>query len=241
MYFLTQDTSLSKYFKCFLQYQFEAGTEPEEKEFANRIMGLQSAAPEPLVRFLYPILNGLFSLFVRHSSSEEAAQVQQSGFATLAQIAKRIQTQLDLPFDKHGHNILLASYLQHVFDAPIGAPPQGNKDKRATLSAHGSSTAEEEMVRRTTSLRLSTDKLVHHTSNPSRLLLSGNFLLCLFCFLVDLYRLEGEEDKDSPRFSRTYEGSSRSRKVHIGSNTHTTHTHTHTHTHTYIQFSSVTT
>ena len=177
LYFSTQDTALCKYFKCFLQYQFEAGTEPEEKELANRIMGLQKAAPEPLVRFLYPILNGLFSLFVRHSSSEEAAQVQQSGFATLAQIAKRIQTQLDLPFDKHGHNILLASYLQHVFDAPIGAPPQGNKDKRATLSAHGTSATEEEMVRRTTSLRLSTDKL-HHTSNPSMLFLCGHFLFC---------------------------------------------------------------
>ena len=157
---------MCKYFKCFFQYQFEAGSEPEEKELASKILGLQSAAPEPLVRFLYPILNGLFSLFVRHSSSEEAAQVQQSGFATLAQIAKRIQTQLELPFDKHGHNILLASYLQHVFDAPIGAPPQGNKDKRATLSAHGCSATEEEMVRRTTSLRLSTDKL-HHLSNPS--------------------------------------------------------------------------
>ena len=219
---------MCKYFKCFLQYQFEAGTEPEEKELANRIMGLQSAAPEPLVRFLYPILNGLFSLFVRHSCSEEAAQVQQSGFATLAQIAKRIQTQLDLPFDKHGHNILLASYLQHVFDAPIGAPPQGNKDKRATLSAHGSSMAEEEMVRRTTSLRLSTDKLVH-TSNPSMLLLSSHFLFCLFCLLVDLYRLEGEEDKDSPRSTRTYESSTRSRKVHTDSDTHM-HAHTHTNT-----------
>ena len=164
--FLTQDTALCKYFKSFLQYQFEPGTEPEEKELATRIVGLQSAAPEPLVRFLYPILNGLFSLFVRHSFSEEAAHVQQSGFATLAQIAKRIQTQLDLPFDKHGHNILLASYLQHVFHAPIGAPPQGYKDKRATMSAYGSSTPEEENVRRTTSLRLSTDR-IHHTSNPS--------------------------------------------------------------------------
>ena len=158
---------MCKYFKSFLQYQFEAGTEPEEKELATRIIGLQSAAPEPLVRFLYPILNGLFSLFVRHSFSEEAAQVQQSGFATLAQITKRIQTQLDLPFDKHGHNILLASYLQHVFHAPIGAPPQSlSKDKRATLSAYGSNTPEEENMRRTTSLRLSTDKIIH-TSNPS--------------------------------------------------------------------------
>jgi len=174
---------LSKYFKHFLEHQFDVGTDQDEKELSARIVGLQTAAPEPLVRFLHPVLNGLFSLFVRHSSSEEAAQVQQSGFATLAQIAKRVQTQLDLPCDKHGHNILLASYLQHVFNAPLGPPPQGSsKDKRATLGVHGNNPAEEENVRRTTSLRLSTDKIVH-TSNPSMLLkwllFSSHFLsLC---------------------------------------------------------------
>ena len=175
---------MSKFFKYFLDHQFEVGTEVEEKELANKIMGLQSAAPEPLVRFLYPILNGLFSLFVRHSFSEEAAQVQQSGFATLAHIAKRIQTQLDLPYDKHGHNILLSSYLQHVFVAPMGPPPQGsNKDKRATMGAHGSSTMEDENVRRTTSLRLSTDKIIH-TSNPS-MLVNPFFFWSLSCpFIV---------------------------------------------------------
>ena len=205
-------------------------------------MGLQTAAPEPLVRFLYPILNGLFSLFVRHSFSEEAAQVQQSGFATLAQIAKRIQTQLDLPFDKHGHNILLASYLQHVFHAPIGAPPQGYKDKRATMSAYATSTPEEEIVRRTTSLRLSTDK-IHHTSNPSMCSAAVNLFLVLIwlCVLVyiDLYRLEGDEDRESPRsLMKSHESTSRSRKVCIYTH-NTTHTtqHIHTHTHTQVRMS----
>ena len=40
IYFLIQDTALCKYFKFFLQYQFEAGTEPEEKELTTRIIGL---------------------------------------------------------------------------------------------------------------------------------------------------------------------------------------------------------
>jgi len=128
-------------------------TEKQEKELMDRVIGLQSAASEPLVQFLYPVLNGLFSLLVRHTFSKEAALVQQSGFATLANITKRIQTQLDLPCDKHGHNILLASYLQHVLVAAVG---QGSsKDKRATtLGIHDSNKFEKDNVRRPTSMRL---------------------------------------------------------------------------------------
>ena len=41
---------------------------------------------------------------------------------------------------------------------------------------------------------------------------------------VDLYRLEGEEDRESPRsMMKSHESTSRSRKVLC------THTHTHTH------------
>ena len=166
---LLQDVPLNKFFRTFLNHQFDVGSEQEEKDLLNRIIGLQSAAPEPLVHFLYPILNGLFSLFVRPTLSEEAALVQQNGFSTIAYIAKRMQTELDLPFDKHGHNMLLESYLQHVFVAPIGPPPQGSsKDKRATMGGHGSNTAEEEVTRRTTSLRLSSDTKLQ-TSNSSML------------------------------------------------------------------------
>ena len=42
--------------QVFLQYQFEAGTEPEEKELATRIIELQSAAPELLLNFFIPSL-----------------------------------------------------------------------------------------------------------------------------------------------------------------------------------------
>ena len=84
-------------------------------------MELKSAAPEPLVRFLYPVLNGLISLITRPNLSIEVAALgQQSAFATMAHIVKYIQFQLNLPSDKHEHNTLLATYLQHVLIVPTG-------------------------------------------------------------------------------------------------------------------------
>ena len=135
------------------------GSDQQEKKLSARILGLQSAAPEPLVQFLHPVLNGLFSLLVRQTFSKEAAIVQQSGFATLAQIAKRIQTQLDLPQDKHGHNILLASYLQHVLVAPVGQSLQGAKLRSATLGPQSGNTPERERKQYPGSVRLSNDQV----------------------------------------------------------------------------------
>ena len=132
------------------------GSDQQEKELSSRVLGLQSAAPEPLVQFLYPVLNGLFSLMVRQTFSKEAAIVQQSGFSTLAQIAKRIQTQLDLPQDKQGHNILLASYLQHVLVAPVGQSLQGSKGRSATL---GGNTPDKVKKQYAGSVRLSNDQV----------------------------------------------------------------------------------
>lgn len=172
-YYLIQDKALSKYFKYFLEHQSDVATERQEKELMARVTGLQSAASEPLVQFLYPVLNGLFSLLVRHSFSKEVTLVQRSGFATLADITKRIQTQLDLPCDKHGHNILLASYLQHVLVAAVG---QGSsKDRRATtFGDHDSNKFEKENVRRPTSMKFPIETGIHVVKsflNISRLLL----------------------------------------------------------------------
>lgn len=150
---------MSKFFKYFLEHQYEMGSDQQEKELSSRVLGLQSAAPEPLVQFLYPVLNGLFSLIVRQTFSKEAAVVQQSGFSSLAQIAKRIQTQMDLPQDKQGHNILLASYLQHVLVAPVGQSLQGVRS--ATMGHQSGSTPEKKKERKqyAGSVRLTNDQV----------------------------------------------------------------------------------
>lgn len=157
---------MSKFFKYFLEHQYEMGSDQQEKELSSRVLGLQSAAPEPLVQFLYPVLNGLFSLMVRQTFSKEAALVQQNGFSTLAQIAKRIQTQLDLPQDKQGHNILLASYLQHVLVAPVGQSLQGSKNRSATMGPRGGSTPDKEKKQYPGSVRLSNDQVAGMFCKP---------------------------------------------------------------------------
>ena len=137
------------------------GTGFEERELNTRVKELQSASPEPLVKFLYPVLNGLISLLVRHTMSTEAAiQVQGSAFATLAHIVKYIQSQLNLSFDKHEHNTLLATYLQHVLIAPTGHSSQGPPNKYPTLSTRGGKSPEKERAQATGSVRMYRDKVI---------------------------------------------------------------------------------
>lgn len=162
---------MSKYFKCFLEYQ-AVRTDQVENELIRRVTELQSAAFEPLVQFLYPVLNGLFSLLVRQTPFRDTAKVQQSGFAALAHIAKRIQTHPDLPQDKHEHNIILSSYLQHVL-APTESGLSGGK--RATVSGHDGKEFQENNTKRPVSMNVPTD-------NTSVLLCDYLFVSCLFCF-----------------------------------------------------------
>ena len=158
---------MTKYFNCVLERRDKVGTDHEERELNVRVMGLQSAAREPLVQFLYPVLNGLISLLVRHTLSQEAAvKVHQSAFATLAHIARLIQTQLDLPCDKHGHNITLSTYLQHVLVPPMGQSSQVPfESKYATMGLRGSNTSsgvlsEKEKLRGTASVRIPGNQVI---------------------------------------------------------------------------------
>ena len=137
------------------------GTDQEERDLNLRVMGLQSAASEPLVKFLYPVLNGLISLIVRHTLSKEAAaQVQQSAFATMAHIVKHIQSQLNLNFDKHEHNTLLATYLQHIMIAPTGHSSQAPPNKYSTLGTQDEKSPKKERVQASGSLRIHRDKII---------------------------------------------------------------------------------
>ena len=91
----------------------------DEKELSQCISTLRGANPESLVQFLHITLSNLCSLLVRLSSSEESVDIPSKGFEALASIIQRVSN-LGLLTDKHSRNLILASYIQYVFDAPQG-------------------------------------------------------------------------------------------------------------------------
>ncbi|XP_078656490.1 dedicator of cytokinesis protein 7-like isoform X1 [Branchiostoma floridae x Branchiostoma belcheri] len=89
-----------------------------EQELKNSVQALSQAQPEPLVTFLYLILDKLISLIVRPPIiAGQIVNVGQSSFEAMAQIVARLHTMLDSQ-DAHGRNSLLASYISYVFSTP---------------------------------------------------------------------------------------------------------------------------
>ena len=140
------------------------GTDCQEEELSLRVKELQSAAPEPLAKFLYPVLNTLISLLVRHTMSKAkagAARVQLDAFATMAHIVNHIQFQLNLHSDKHEHNKLLATYLEHVLIAPNihSWTSEGLANRNIALGKQGNRLLEKEKVRAGGSMKVYCDKV----------------------------------------------------------------------------------
>ena len=104
--------------------------------------------------------NGLISLITQPTLSTEAAILVESAFSTMAHIVNHIQSQLNLPSDKHEHNTLLATYLQHILIAPTGHSSQGLQNLYPTL---GTRSSKKDKVRARSSTRGSEDPI---TSTP---------------------------------------------------------------------------
>ena len=129
-----------------LAYYKHSSRISDEKELSNCIGMLRGAHPDSLVQFLHITLSNLCSLLVRQSTSEESIDVPSKAFEALANIILRV-SKLDLFTDKHGRNLILASYVQYVFDAPQGTVSATFEAKTSTLTkarTGSSSTAEEE-------------------------------------------------------------------------------------------------
>ena len=129
-----------------LAYYKHSSRITDEKELSTCIDMLNGSNPESLVQFLHITLSNLCSLLVRHSTSEESIDVPSRAFEALASIILRV-SRLDLPTDKHGRNMILASYVQYVFDAPQGSISTTFEAKTSTLTkgrTGSSSTGEEE-------------------------------------------------------------------------------------------------
>ena len=100
-----------------LAYYKRSSHPSDEKDLSNSIGKLQGANPESLVQFLHTTLSNLCSLMIRPSTVEESFDIPSKSFEALANIVQRVSS-LSLPIDKHDRNLILASYVQYVFDAP---------------------------------------------------------------------------------------------------------------------------
>jgi hypothetical protein len=100
-----------------LAYYKRSSHPSDEKDLSNSIGNLQSANPESLVQFLHTTLSNVCSLMIRPSTVEESFDIPSKSFEALAGIVQRVSN-LSLPTDKHDRNLILASYVQYVFDVP---------------------------------------------------------------------------------------------------------------------------
>ena len=125
-----QDTHLLDF---MLAYYRHGSRLSDERELSQCIGTLRGAHPDSLVQFLHITLSNLCSLLVRPSTSEESIDVPSKAFEALASIIQRISN-LDLSTDKHGRNLILASYVQYVFDAPQGVAAPSFESKTSTLT-----------------------------------------------------------------------------------------------------------
>ena len=107
-----------------LAYYKRSSHPSDEKDLSNSIGNLQSANPESLVQFLHTALGNLCSLLIRPSTVEESVDIPSKSFEALASIVQRVSN-LSLPTDKHDRNLILASYVQYVFDAPQSQTSSG--------------------------------------------------------------------------------------------------------------------
>lgn len=114
--FIAQDTHLLDFMHAYYKHSSQL---PDEKELSQLIDTLCEANRESLVQFLHITMSNLCSLLVRPSATEASVDIPSKAFEALADIVRRVSN-LGLPTDKHGRNLILASYIQYIFNAPQG-------------------------------------------------------------------------------------------------------------------------
>ncbi|KAJ7372909.1 Dedicator of cytokinesis protein 6 [Desmophyllum pertusum] len=95
-----------------------------ESVLRKSIVDLSKAREEPLVTFLYLVLDKLILLLVRPPViSGTVVNIGQAAFESLTLIVHRLHQLLENSKDEHGRNQLLASYVTYVFSAPYNHSP----------------------------------------------------------------------------------------------------------------------
>eukprot|EP00069_Balaena_mysticetus_P004402 bmy_00824T0 len=94
-----------------------------ENELKSSIAALNSSQLEPVVRFLYLLLDKLILLVVRPPViAGQIVNLGQASFEAMASIINRLHKNLEGNHDQHGRNSLLASYIYYVFRLPNTYP-----------------------------------------------------------------------------------------------------------------------
>uniref|UniRef100_A0A672HCM0 Dedicator of cytokinesis 8 n=1 Tax=Salarias fasciatus TaxID=181472 RepID=A0A672HCM0_SALFA len=119
-----------------------------EHELKLSIISLSSSSLEPLVLFLYRVLDKLFTLIMQPMViAGQTANLAQIAFESVVSIVNSLHSSQELVRDQQGRNSLLATYLYWVFRLPdpprdvqsAGAAPEGRYSTmgRATAATVG--------------------------------------------------------------------------------------------------------
>ena len=137
---------LDRYIVRFLRecYEVEAsGDQADITGLVSAMKMLSNANAQQLILFLHLVLNNLFSLIVRPCITADDAEIPSKAFQTIAAVTLSIH-ELRLSSDKHGRNIILASFIQHMLTAPVGNFGASSKEKRSTMLADAKMVFEDE-------------------------------------------------------------------------------------------------
>ncbi|XP_015776632.1 PREDICTED: dedicator of cytokinesis protein 7-like [Acropora digitifera] len=134
-----QDLHIQKFLKTCHQIEGRVTSSPNrtaegnlESALRKSIVDLCKAREEPLVRFLYLVLDKLILLLVRPPIiSGTVVNIGQAAFESLTQIVDRLHQLLENSQDEHGRNQLLSSYITYVFSAPYSHSPTSSPDHRS--------------------------------------------------------------------------------------------------------------
>ncbi|XP_067028614.1 dedicator of cytokinesis protein 7-like isoform X1 [Acropora muricata] len=134
-----QDLHIQKFLKTCHQIEGRVTSSPNrtaegnlESALRKSIVDLCKAREEPLVRFLYLVLDKLILLLVRPPIiSGTVVNIGQAAFESLTQIVDRLHQLLENSQDEHGRNQLLSSYITYVFSAPYSHSPISSPDHRS--------------------------------------------------------------------------------------------------------------
>lgn len=108
----SQDPYLNSFFAAFHSFKPTNRKQPpaNEDQFKTAVRNIIKARPEPLVAFLYVVLDKLFVLIANPPYSD---QLTQSCFETICQLVKVCTMLLDDTHDTHGRSQLLITYIHY--------------------------------------------------------------------------------------------------------------------------------
>lgn len=137
-----QDRCIMNFLRKFNDVQV-AYDDGDVKGLVDAMQNLSLASSKALVKFLHIILDNLLNLVVWPAVTTDGKVVSQKAFMAIARTVHAVHA-LGLSVDKHGRSIILASFIQHVMQAPVGSFGPSARERRTTMLADARMVFEEE-------------------------------------------------------------------------------------------------